>query len=79
MSKTLFYQILYVVEYNDCFGNGNDKKLEVIVESELAFKQWLKEHNENRKMDYLSDDDFVEEIAEEFTLTPLRYIKNNFV
>jgi hypothetical protein len=73
------YQILYVVEYNDCFGNGNDKKLEVIVESELAFKQWLKEHNENRKMDYLSDDDFVEEIAEEFTLTPLRYIKNNFV
>ena len=70
-------KILYVVEYNDCYGNGTNKKLEVIVESELAFEQWLKKHNEDRRMDYLDDDDFVEESAEEFTLKPLKYIENN--
>ena len=61
---------LYVVEYNDCYGNGTDKKLEVIVETHNQFLEWLKEHNENRRMDYL-DDDFVEESAEEFNLIPL--------
>ena len=71
------HKILYVVQYNDCFGNGDDKKLEVIVESELAFKEWLKEHNKNRSMDCLSDDDFVEEGAEEFNLIPLKFIENN--
>jgi hypothetical protein len=65
MEKTL-----YVVEYNDCYGNGTDKKLEVIVETHNQFLEWLKEHNENRRMDYL-DDDFVEESAEEFNLIPL--------
>jgi hypothetical protein len=62
---------LYVVEYNDCYGNGTDKKLEVIVETHNQFLEWLKEHNENRRMDYLDDDDFVEENAEEFNLIPL--------
>ena len=62
---------LYVVEYNDCYGNGTDKKLEVIVETHNQFLEWLKEHNENRRMDYLNDDDFVEESAEEFNLIPL--------
>ncbi len=62
---------LYVVEYNDCYGNGTDKKLEVIVENHNQFLEWLKEHNENRRMDYLNDDDFVEESAEEFNLIPL--------
>jgi hypothetical protein len=66
MEKTL-----YVVEYNDCYGNGTDKKLEVIVENHNQFHQWLKEHNEDRRMDYLNDDDFVEESAEEFNLIPL--------
>jgi len=62
---------LYVVEYNDCYGNGTDKKLEVIVETHNQFLEWLKEHNENRRMDYLNDDDFVEESAEEFNLIAL--------
>jgi hypothetical protein len=66
MEKTL-----YVVEYNDCYGNGTDKKLEVIVETHNQFLEWLKEHNENRRMDYLNDDDFVEESAEEFNLIAL--------
>ena len=52
MKKTL-----YVVEYNDCYGNGTDKKLEVIVENHDQFLEWLKEHNEDRRMDYLDDDD----------------------
>ena len=65
MTKTL-----YVVQYNDCYGNGN-KKLEVIVESHEGFKNWLKTHNEERKLDYLTDDDFVEEHEEEFDLIPL--------
>jgi len=67
MEKTL-----YVVEYNDCYGNGTDKKLEVIVENHNQFLEWLKEHNEDRRMDYLHDDDFVEESAEEFNLIPLK-------
>ena len=62
---------LYVVEYNDCYGNGTDKKLEVIVENHNQFLEWLKEHNENRRMDYLDDNDFVEENADEFNLIPL--------
>lgn len=67
MEKTL-----YVVQYNDCYGNGTDKKLEVIVENHNQFLEWLKEHNEDRRMDYLDDDDFVEESAEEFNLIPLK-------
>jgi hypothetical protein len=69
MTKTL-----YVVQYNDCYGNG-DKKLEVIVESHEDFKNWLKIHNEERKLDYLTNDDFVEEHEEEFDLIPLNLFK----
>jgi hypothetical protein len=69
MTKTL-----YVVQYNDCYGNG-DKKLEVIVESHEGFKNWLKTHNEERKLDCLTDDDFVEEHEEEFDLIPLNLFK----
>lgn len=67
MTKTF-----YVVQYNDCYGNGNDQKLEVIVESHEQFLDWLKKHNEERKQDYLNDDDFIEETTEEFNLIPLQ-------
>lgn len=66
---------LFVVKYNDCYGNGNTN-FEIIVESKKDFLQWLKEHNEERKMDYLDDDDFCEEIEEEFDLIPLNLYKN---
>jgi len=72
MTKTL-----YVVQYNDCYGNG-DKKLEVIVESHEDFKNWLKTHNEERADDQcldIDDDDFVEEHEEEFDLIPLNLFK----
>lgn len=58
MSKTL-----YVVQYNDTYGNGNDKKLEVIVESKQQFIEWLNEHNDSR--------DGEPESADEFSLIPL--------
>lgn len=65
---------LYVVEYNDCYGNG-DESLEVIVESYEDFLQWLEKHNEERKSDYLDDDDCIEETEEEFNLIELNLYK----
>ena len=67
---------LYVVQYNDLYGNGNTK-LEVIVENEVQFKKWLEEHNEERRLDYDNDDDFVEENEEEFNLIPLTMFNAN--
>jgi len=46
MTKTL-----YVVRYNDKYGNGNNKKLEVIVKSYEDFLKWLDEHNKQRKFE----------------------------
>lgn len=40
---------LILVRYNDRYGNGTDKKDEVIVKSKADFKRWLKEHNAERK------------------------------
>ena len=62
---------VYIVQYNDCYGNGSDKKLEVVLESKDAFKIWLEQHNDNRRMDCISDDDFIKENEEEFDLIPL--------
>lgn len=56
-------KILYVVKYNDIYGNGDDKKLEVIVESKQQFKKWLRNHNASR--------DAEPETADEFELIPL--------
>jgi hypothetical protein len=39
---------LYVVQYNDCYGNGDKKTLEVIVKNRNHFLEWLDEHNESR-------------------------------
>ncbi len=62
---------VYIVQYNDCYGNGTDKKLEAVIESKDDFKSWLEQHNDNRRMDYISDDDFIKENEEEFDLIPL--------
>ena len=59
---------VYIVQYNDCYGNGNDKKLEAVIESKDDFASWLEQHNDNRRMDCISDDDFIEESEEEFDL-----------
>ena len=62
---------VYIVQYNDCYGNGSDKKLEVVLESKDDFASWLEQHNDNRRMDYITDDDFIKENEEEFDLIPL--------
>jgi len=73
MTKTL-----YVVKYNDTYGNGNKQKLEVIVDNRNNFLKWLDEHNESRRMDYITDDDFLKETEEEFDLIPLTlYVSEN--
>ena len=59
---------VYIVQYNDCYGNGKDKKLEAVIESKDDFASWLEQHNDNRRMDCISDDDFIEESEEEFDL-----------
>ena len=56
----------YIVQYNDCYGNGTDKKIECIVKSDADFKRWLKEHNSERE-DMGADP----EGDEEFTLIPV--------
>jgi len=67
---------LYVVRYNDCYGNG-DTKLEVIVESQEDFLKWLEVHNQERAdlqdLD-VDDDDFCYEGEEEFDLIPLNLV-----
>ena len=54
----------FVVQYND------DKSFEVIVESHDDFKEWLKQHNEEREEFGES-----EEFEDEFNLIPLTLYK----
>jgi hypothetical protein len=65
MSKEL--NVLYVVKYNDKYGNGDKQKLEVIVENRNQFLEWLEEHNECRGSE--------DEGQEEFDLIPLKIYK----
>jgi len=69
---------MYIVKYNDIYGNGDNQKLEVIVENRNHFSEWLQQHNDNRKIDYINDDDFVEETEEEFDLIPLSVYVSEF-
>jgi hypothetical protein len=68
---------VYIVQYNDCYGNGTDKKLEAVIESKDDFKSWLEQHNDNRRMDCISDDDFIEESEEEFDLIQINMFDFN--
>jgi len=40
---------VWVVKYNDCYGNGDDTRIEAVLHSEKDFKKWLKKHNQERK------------------------------
>ena len=64
---------LYVVRYNDCYGNG-DEQLEVIVKSREDFLKWLEIHNDSRREDDDDDDDFCYEGEEQFDLIPLNLV-----
>jgi len=63
---------VYIVQYNDCYGNGTDKKLEAVIESKDDFASWLEQHNDNRRMA-----DEIEESEEEFTLIPINMFDFN--
>lgn len=67
----------FVVQYNDCYGNG-DTKLEAIVKSHEDFIKWLEVHNKERAdlQDLeVDDDDFCYEGEEQFNLIPLNLYK----
>lgn len=40
---------VFVVTYNDKYGNGNNKSMEFIVHSKKDFLKWLERHNEFRE------------------------------
>jgi len=61
MSKTF-----YIVQYNDKYGNGNDKHLECIVKDKQAFESWLMAHNTLRE----SEGELTES-EDEFNLIPI--------
>lgn len=56
----------YIVQYNDCYGNGDNKKIEALLESEDEFRKWLKEWNKERKAMGATPEN-----EEEFNLIPI--------
>jgi hypothetical protein len=56
----------YIVQYNDCYGNGDQKSNEVLVKNEAGFWKWLEERNKER----VAAGEMKEQ-AEEFDLIPI--------
>lgn len=56
----------YIVQYNDRYGNGNNKVLETLVKDKQGFENWLKFHNAQRHID-----GNLPEGEEEFNLIPI--------
>ena len=42
---------VYIIQYNDRFGNGDDKKYEGVVRFKKDFQKWFRKHNKERKTD----------------------------
>jgi predicted class III extradiol MEMO1 family dioxygenase len=61
---------LILVRYNDYYGNGTDKKDEVILKSRTDFVHWLKQHNAERE-----EHGEMEETADEFDLIEVDLFK----
>ncbi len=61
----------YIVEYNDCYGNGDQKSNEVLVRSEQEFLLWLERRNKER-----ADAGELIEDVEEFDLIPIELFEN---
>jgi len=66
MKETTFY----IVQYNDCYGNGDQKSNEVLVKDEATFWRWLKQRNKER----IAEGE-MEEQVEEFDLIPITLFK----
>jgi hypothetical protein len=61
----------YIVEYNDCYGNGDQKSNEVLVRNEQEFLLWLEIRNKER-----ADAGELVEDMEEFDLIPIELFDN---
>jgi hypothetical protein len=66
MKKNTFY----IVEYNDCYGNG-DRQIEILVRNEQEFLRWLEIRNKER-----ADAGELVEDLEEFDLIPIELFDN---
>lgn len=60
----------FIVQYNDCYGNGDQKSNEVLVKNEAGFWKWLEERNKERVAA-----GEMEEQVEEFDLIPINLFK----
>ena len=60
----------YIVEYNDCYGNGN-RQIEVLVRNKQEFLRWLEIRNKER-----ADAGELIEDLEEFDLIPIELFDN---
>ena len=67
MKETTFY----IVQYNDCYGNGDQKSNEVLVRNEQEFLRWLEIRNKER-----ADAGELVEDMEEFDLIPIELFDN---
>lgn len=61
-----------VILYKDSVYGG-EKKVECVVKNHLAFTEWLAQHNDDRRMDFLNDDDFCEETEDDFELVSVPF------
>jgi hypothetical protein len=63
---------VFIVRYNDRFGNGSDTHLECIVKSRDEFYEWLDYHNDIRKQHDNEPED-----ESEFDLLPIGLLTFN--
>lgn len=63
-------ETFYIVQYNDCYGNGDQKSNEVLVKNEAGFWKWLEDRNKERV-----EAGEMEEQVEEFDLIPINLFK----
>jgi len=62
----------FIVQYNDRYGNGQNKTYECLVKSKAEFERWLKAYNEEREADGNEP-----ESEEEFNLIPVKLFINH--
>ena len=62
-----------VIIYKDI--NGRENSIDGVIKDYSHFPKWLKEHNDKRRIDYLNDEDFVEETDDDFELISVPFYK----
>ena len=62
----------YIIQYNDKWGNGDNKSYEGLLEKKEDFDAWLQQHNDEREH---NGDDAEDE--DEFDLIPINLFTTN--